>query len=138
MMRPALLRLVAPALLLAGCQTTSDPAEGGFFDGVSGIASGSYDARIDTAEADVAGAQARNEALAAQIRGSESELAQLKLQILQQRNTLGTPDAATASRIDRVLNDTPGGATPDARLAALQRSISEARALSADLARLSG
>lgn len=127
-----------PLLLAAACQTTTDPADGGFFAGVSGIASGSYDDRIDTAEADVAAAQTRNDALAAQIRGRESELAQLKLQILQQRDAVGTTDAATAARIDRVLNSTPTGSTQQARLAALQRSIQDARALSADLARLSG
>lgn len=125
-------------LALSACQTTTDPAEGGFFSGVSGIATGAYDERIASAEGDVAAAQARNDALAAQLRSSESELAQLKLKILQQRGAIGGGDAATATRIDRVLNDTPQGATPDAKLAALQRSISEARALSADLAKLSG
>lgn len=124
--------------LLAACQTTTDPAEGGFFNGVSGIATGAYDDRIDTAEADVAGAQARNDALAAQIRGQESELAQLKLKILGQRDALGPTDAATARRIDTVLNSAPSGRNDQERLAALQRSISEAKALSADLARLSG
>ncbi|UWR05506.1 hypothetical protein K3740_19750 (plasmid) [Ruegeria conchae] len=127
-----------PCLLLAGCQTTTDPADGGFFAGVSGITTGAYDDRIAAAEGDVATAEARNEALAAQIRNSESELAQLKLNILQQRDAIGGGDAATAARIDRVLNDTPTGATPDDKLAALQKSIAEARALSADLAKLSG
>lgn len=125
-------------LFLTACQTTTDPADGGFFAGVSGIATGAYDDRITAAEGDVAAAQARNDALAAQIRSSESELAKLKLKILQQRDATGGGDAATAARIDRVLNDTPGGATPEARLAALQKSISDARALSADLAQLSG
>ncbi|RLJ98510.1 hypothetical protein [Ruegeria conchae] len=127
-----------PCLLLAGCQTTTDPADGGFFAGVSGITTGAYDDRIAAAEGDVATAEARNEALAAQIRNSESELAQLKLNILQRRDAIGGDDAATAARIDRVLNDAPTGATPDAKLAALQKSIAEARALSADLAKLSG
>ncbi|MEX0319332.1 MAG: hypothetical protein AB3N21_15340 [Ruegeria sp.] len=132
-------RLIAlPCLLLAACETTTDPAEGGFFSGVFGITTGAYDERIETAEADVAAAEARNEALAAQIRSSESELAQLKLKILQQRDSIGGGDAATAARIDQVLNSNPTGSTPEARLAALQRSIADARALSADLARLSG
>lgn len=126
------------ALALTACQTTTDPAEGGFFSGVSGIATGAYDDRIDAAESDVAAAEARNEALAAQLRASETELAQLKLKILQQRDAIGGGDATTAARIDRVLNSNPTGATPEAKLAALQRGISEARALSADLAKLSG
>ncbi len=123
-------------LILAACQTTTDPAEGGFFAGVSGIATGAYDDRIATAEGEVATAQTRNEALAAQIQTSESELAKLKLGILQQRGALEGEDPATRKRIDRVLNSSPGGATPDAKLAALQRSIAEARALSSDLAKL--
>lgn len=126
------------SLTLTACQTTTDPADGGFIAGVSGIATGSYDQRIQAAETDLAAAQTRNDALAAQIRSSESELAQLKLTILQQRDTLGGIDAATADRVDRVLNSSPSGATSAAQLEALQRSISEARALSADLAQLSG
>ncbi|MEM1005704.1 MAG: hypothetical protein AAGK26_09985, partial [Pseudomonadota bacterium] len=126
------LRLTAlPCLLLTACQTTTDPAEGGFFSGVSGIATGAYDQRIETAEGEVAAAQVRNQALADQIRTSESDLAQLKLKILGQRDALGGTDAATSARIDRVLNSTPQAATPEAQLQALQRSISEARALSA-------
>ena len=129
---------ILPCLALAACQTTTDPAEGGFFAGVSGITTGAYDARVEAAESDVAAAQVRNEALASQVRASESELAQLKLTILQQRDAIGGGDPATAARIDRVLNSSPQGATPEARLEALQRSISEARALSSDLAKLSG
>ncbi|MFA3920352.1 hypothetical protein [Ruegeria hyattellae] len=134
------MRALFPLTLLAfaGCQTTTDPAEGGFFNGVSGIATGAYDDRIDAAEADVASAQTRNDALAAQIRGRESELAQLKLKILQQRDGLGGTDPATAQRIDRVLNSNPTGSTDAEKLASLQRSIADAKALSADLARLSG
>jgi hypothetical protein len=37
---------------LAACQTTTDPADGGFFAGVSGIATGAYDDRIEAAEGD--------------------------------------------------------------------------------------
>lgn len=34
-------------LLLAGCATTEDPHEGGFFGGVYGLGSGAYDRRIE-------------------------------------------------------------------------------------------
>lgn len=130
---------IFPACLgLAGCMTSSDPADGGFFNGVSGIASGSYQAQIDSDEAQVEASRARNAELAAQIRGAESELARLKVTIVNQRNALGTTDAATANRINRVLVSQPTGRTDAARLAALQRSIADARALSQDLAKLSG
>jgi len=123
---------------LAACTTSTDPADGGFFNGVSGIATGTYQDQIDATEAQVAASQARNANLAAQIRGSESELARLKVAIVNQRNALGSTDAATSNRINAVLVSQPTGSTDAARLAALQKSIADARALSQDLAKLAG
>ena len=37
---------VLGVLLLAGCQTTDDPREGGFIGGVGGLSSGAYEQRI--------------------------------------------------------------------------------------------
>ena len=126
-------------LPLAACtDLPQDPAEGGFFAGVSGITSGSYDARVDAAEADVDAARARNTELEAQIRRSETELSQLKLRILRQRNAMASADPGTSRRIDQVLRSQPTGDTQSARLASLRQAIGDARALSADLARLSG
>lgn len=130
--------IVFACIGVAACRTSTDPADGGFFNGVSGIATGSYQDQIDADEAEVEAARARNAALAAQLQGAEAELAQLKVRIINQRNAIGTTDAATASRINRVLASQPSGGTDAARLAALQRSIADARALSEDLARLSG
>ena len=124
---------------LAGCTTTStDPADGGFFNGVSGITTGTYQSQIDADEAQVDAARVRNANLAAQIQSSESELARLKVQIVNQRNALGATDAATSNRINAVLVSQPTGNTDAARLAALRQSIADARALSQDLAKLSG
>jgi len=130
--------IIVFTLVLAGCETSTDPAEGGFFNGVSGIASGTYQRQIEEDEADVAAAEQRNAALAAQIRGSESELANLKVRILNQRNSVGPTNAATTNRINRVLATEPTGSSDAEKLAALQRSIADARALSEDLAKLSG
>lgn len=125
-------------LPLAACtDLPEDPAEGGFFAGVSGITSGSYDARVEAAEADVETARARNAELEARIRSSESELSQLKLKILRQRNAMASADPGTSRRIDQVLRSQPSGETQSARLASLRQAIGDARALSADLARLS-
>lgn len=123
---------------LAACTTSVDPAEGGFFNGVSGIASGSYQNQIDADEAQVEASRERNANLAAQIQSAESELARLKVTIVNQRNALGNTDAATSNRINAVLVSKPAGNTDAARLAALQQSIADARALSQDLAKLSG
>lgn len=131
--------LVLACAGLAGCMTTStDPADGGFFNGVSGITSGTYQSQIEADEARIEASRARNAELAAQIEGAESELARLKVAIVNQRNALGATDAATTNRINTVLTSQPTGSTDAARLAALQRSIADARALSQDLAKLSG
>ncbi|WP_299729363.1 hypothetical protein [uncultured Tateyamaria sp.] len=123
---------------LSACMTTStDPADGGFFNGVSGITTGTYQSQIDADEAQIEASRVRNANLAAQIQSSESELARLKVQIVNQRNALGRTDTATSNRINAVLVAQPTGNTDAARLAALQQSIADARALSQDLAKLS-
>lgn len=144
-MRVKPLIITGVALGLAGCVTSEDPSEGGFFNGVSGINSGTYDARVAEREQSVAEAEARNEALSAeqarlsaQISSARSELAKLKLRILNQRNAAGSVDAQTDARVQSVLNAQPTGRTQSEQLAALQKTIADAKALSADLAKLSG
>lgn len=124
--------------LLAACQTSTDPAAGGFINGVSGIASGAYDQRIADAEAGVAGAQARNDGLAAQLNARETELSQLQARIRIQRAQLAQVDSATAGRVESVLAMSGTGATDAAKLASLQQAVAAARVLSADLAQLAG
>ncbi len=143
MTRTALLCTVA--LGLSACVSSEDPAEGGFFNGVSGITSGRYDERVAEREASVAEAEARNAALAqeqaqlaSQIKSAENELAKLRFRILQQKTALGPTDPRTEARVNAVLNSKPTGRTDAERLAALQKTIADAKALSADLARLSG
>lgn len=97
-------------VVLMACETSTDPADGGFFNGVAGITSGNYQSQIDEDEADVAAARVRNSGLADQISSSESKLARLKITILNQRNALGHTDSATSDRINRVLASDPGGA----------------------------
>ena len=128
---------VVVALPLLACTENPDPSEGGFFEGVQGITTGSYDQRIESKEADVASAQARNEALAAQISSAERELSKAKFDLLRQKQQATGLDSATAARVDRVLNANPGG-NDAATLAELESTIKAARDLSAELARLSG
>ena len=125
------------AFQLAGCTENPDPSQGGFFAGVQGISSGSYDDRIESREADVAAAQARNEALAGQISAAEQELSKAKFELLRQKQQATGLDAAMEARVDKVLNTNPGGGDA-ATLAELESTIKAARDLSAELARLSG
>lgn len=137
------LPLLGCGVLLSACVSSSDPADGGFFNGVQGISSGSYDARIDEREQAVVESQSRNTdlraeqaSLQAQIKASESELAKLKFTILQQKNATSGMDPQTSARVNAVLNAKPTGSTDQAKLAALQKTISDAKALSAELAKL--
>ncbi|MEY8098730.1 hypothetical protein AB9F29_15095 [Falsihalocynthiibacter sp. S25ZX9] len=137
------LPILGCSFLLSACVSSSDPADGGFFNGVQGISSGGYDARIDEREQAVVASQSRNSDLRAeeanlqaQIKASESDLAKLKFTILQQKNALSGMDPQTSARVNAVLNAKPTGATDQSKLAALQKTISDAKALSAELAKL--
>ena len=127
---------ILPAAMLLACSENPDPAQGGFFDGVQGITTGSYDQRIESREADVASAQARNEALAAQISTAEAELSKAKFELLRQKQKTANLDSTTAARVDKVLNTSPRGSDAQT-LAELESTIKAARDLSAELARLS-
>lgn len=145
----------AAALALAGCTTSDDPAAGGFLNGVAGVAGGGYQTRLDDRQGDVDAEQARAAALAAQQSGVAAqtasvgaqidalrdELTRLRIQIANQQAALrGAGVAIPASlsgRVTTVVNASPGGANDAARLANLQRAVADARALSAELARLS-
>lgn len=149
------LTICATLLLVAGCSTSDDPAAGGFISGVSGLASGGYQGRVDERQADVDDEQARAAALAgqqsavaaqtasvgAQIDALRDELTRLRIQIANQQAELRSAGvaipAALNARVNTVVNASPGGADDAARLANLQRAIADARALSAELARLS-
>lgn len=136
---------VGIALGLCGCVDSQDPAAGGFYNGLSGIATGGYEARVEEREVAVANAEARNaeltaeqRSLAAQISSTERSLTQARFQLLQQRNSAQGLDSATQARVNKVLAAKPKGSTEAARLADLQRLLSETRMLSEDLARLAG
>ncbi len=49
--------------LLSACQTSSDPTQGGLFGGVSGMASGAYDKRIQDRNQNLENEQDRNVAM---------------------------------------------------------------------------
>lgn len=142
-------RRLAVACALAavsGCVATSDdPAEGGFFNGVRGISSGSYDGRVAERQQAVAAAEVRNAALsaeqgalAAQIDATKQSLAQARFELLRQRDANPNLASDTRARVDAVLRARPGGATDAEQLESLQRLLAETRALSQDLAGLAG
>ena len=145
----------ASVLALTACEISEDPADGGFLSGVVGVAGGGYQSRIDVLEAQLAADQARASALAseqlrlqaasasnaAQIRNLRSQFAALQSVIQGQMATLDARgvgvSGALKAKAQVVAAATPGGSNDAARLASLRAAIADARALSADLSRLS-
>lgn len=142
-------------LALAACEVSQDPADGGFLSGIVGVAGGGYQGRVDEQETALANEQAQANALAAQeaqvaatnasiatqITQLRSELTALRIKISQQMADLQSAgvavNGATQTRVRAVVNNSPSGRTDAERLAALSAAIADARALSADLSRLS-
>jgi hypothetical protein len=131
-------RAAAALACLAGCAPISDdPAEGGFYSGVAGLAGGGYAARVDEREQAVAAAETEGAALSAELAALQGEHAALKSRVIQQRAALRaagvrlTPE--TEGRIQAVV-----AARPADRVADLERAIAEARTLSEQLAGLAG
>lgn len=150
MPRPALLLVTLPAILLTtACAQRgdlSDPAYGGFFNGIGNIADGTYDERIATREERVAALQARQQrllaernALSRKISAHQNALARLKHDLVVAKLSAGDNlDPATRARVDAAIAAEPSGQTPEQRLASLQKTIADTRKLAESLANLAG
>jgi hypothetical protein len=127
--------------LVAGCVQSDDPAEGGFYSGITGLAGGGYEARIAEREAAVTAAQSRQAALGAELTGLEREHAALQARLGQQRSVLRRAGVAippaTELRLDAALAG-PSETDPARRIAELERAIADDRRLSEQLAELGG
>lgn len=142
---PAIARLTLTltgcgALLLAACATSDNPADGGFLSGVSGLSSGTYDARIAERTAAVETEQARQAALTAELAALEGELAAQQRRIIERRAqaaAAGTPIPADLdARVNATLTAAPGGRTDDERLQNYRRAVADARELANLLANI--
>ena len=145
----------ASALALSACEVSQDPADGGFLSGIVGVAGGGYQARIDRLEAQLAADQAQANALAAEhlrlqaaSASTSAQLSNLRAQLAAQQAVLRdqvatleaqgiTVSSSIKARVQTVSSARPSGGSDAARLASLRAAISDARALSADLSRLS-
>ena len=135
------LLLLTATFGITACTTSGDPAAGGFVSGVSGVASGSYQQRIEAKEASVAEGQARTAELQAELAAASQQWSDWKLKMVQTRSRLANAGvvipASTQAKVNASLASTPSGNTDEARLAALQAAIANARALAAELEGLS-
>ena len=150
-----ILLLGISALALSACEVSQDPADGGFLSGIVGVAGGGYQGRVDERQAALDAEQAQANALAgeqqqvaatsaniaAEITRLRAEHTALRQRISQQLAALQSAGVAVnptlATKVRAAVNESPSGRTDAERLASLQAAISNARALSADLARLS-
>ncbi|SMP34787.1 hypothetical protein [Shimia sagamensis] len=126
-----------PVCLLSACVTSDDPADGGFVSGVAGITSGSYQARVDSLEAQATAEQARNADLSRQINAAEADLSYQQSKLKTQLATTQGVSRQMSTKVNRVISYASPAQNSDAKLSDLQRTIAEAKSLSLELAQLS-
>ena len=116
---------------LAACVTSENPADGGFFNGVSGLGQGTYQARIDTRNRELSSLQSANERLLAVQERQNAEAAALShdLASLQARYNTVSGDIDTLSA--RLANLNASGASVGSQMTRLQAIRSQRSALAA-------
>lgn len=133
--------LTLTVMCLGACNTSTDPGQGGFINGLSAIESGAYEKR----SADLVKQGNQQRVLQAQLRQDLAELnveyARLQELIRSQRNALASNKSALPVRLDERVNNILGSAEPvgdvSRQLKELKKSIAAARALTSELAKLS-
>lgn len=133
MTRTALALLIA-ATLIASCQTDSDPRAGGFIDGVTGLATGGYDAYVEkrtdrlgetqdhanVLQARAGAIAAEKAALEAELRHASDELTLLQRRLVDLRNDLTKTRRRTAAEKEKLEQANRNAATARARIESLQ------------------
>ena len=131
---PTALMIAATLLSLTGCVTSEDPADGGFFNGISGATGGAYDARVIEREKQVATAETRNAELTRQLATLRGEHNVVKNELIQKRAKLRASgvklSARSESQIQNALLASPQ------KVDSLRKAIADARTLSAQLTKL--
>jgi chromosome segregation ATPase len=89
--------IFAALLLLAGCATSPDPAQGGFISGVNGLLSGGYKQRVAEQSTDLEQMRMQQAAAEAQSNQARAALSERERQVAKLRGDV--------SRLDRSLKD---------------------------------
>jgi hypothetical protein len=121
-------------MLLTACQDSVDPAEGGFFNGIAGVAGGGYDARIAERAAEVGAAEVRNQDLTAQLAALRAEHSAIKNELIQKRAKLRAAGIRLSAGSERQIQAALA-ASPQ-KIASLRKAIADARVLSQQLTAL--
>ncbi|GGA21159.1 hypothetical protein [Neptunicoccus cionae] len=131
-------RLTIPlaAATLAGCVTSEDPGDGGFFNGVAGASNGTYDGRVASRQAEVDSAQAENARLTAELARLRGEHSAIKSDLIAARAKAQAAgvrlNATQEGQVAAALRSDP------ARVESLSKAIADARRLTDSIARLAG
>jgi septal ring factor EnvC (AmiA/AmiB activator) len=141
--------VAALALVVAGCATSQDPAEGGFISGVQNLSDGTYAKRVEEKEKTVAeksaeagSLEAEKSRLEAEIGATETDLAAARREVIRLRYALTSAKKPIPPEIEeKVVTLTtatpPPDADPAAKLAALRQTLADTRALAETLTKLS-
>ncbi|WP_069299852.1 hypothetical protein [Neptunicoccus sediminis] len=131
-----LLTITASVLILAGCVTSEDPGDGGFFNGVAGASYGTYERRVASRQAAVDSAQAENARLAGELARLRMEHSRAKSDLIAARanaQTAGVRLSATQEgQVAAALRADP------ARVESLSKAIADARRLTESIKGLAG
>lgn len=129
--------LAAVSLGLLGCETSENPADGGFISGVAAINAGTYDKRIAEREAKVAAGLATQAELEAELARLNGDYSALKSEIIRLRGEAVSAGKRLSplqqDKVNTILVNAPGGSTEEEKIANLRRAIADARALAAEL-----
>ncbi|MBR9865313.1 MAG: hypothetical protein GYB24_17945 [Rhodobacteraceae bacterium] len=127
---------VAAVLILAGCVTSQDPGDGGFFNGVAGASNGTYDQRVANRQAEVDRAQAENARLTSELARLRGEHSRAKSDLIAARSkarAAGVNLSPTQERqVAAALQSDP------ARVESLSKAIADARRLSETISQMAG
>ena len=128
------LLLIATLVTTAGCVTSEDPADGGFYNGIAGATDGTYDARVAEREKEVSDAETRNAELTNQLAALRAEHNSVKNELIQKRSKLRASgvklSANSEKQIQAALQSSPQ------KVASLSKAIADARKLSEQLSAL--
>ncbi|MEL7469492.1 MAG: hypothetical protein AAFN27_13625 [Pseudomonadota bacterium] len=150
--------LVLCTTVLSGCATNEAPSDGGFISGVKGVASGSYQDRVDERQENVDSLGTQESALreeeaiksqeiarnAQEISRLEGELEQVKFEIeislariRQLDRALTAQERQTVARArERQTLAAPGASVDAERLEALKNTITQANLLAEQLSKI--
>jgi len=115
------------ALLLQGCATSPDPAEGGFISGVSGLSSGAYKQRVQDRSAELERLRREQSEAEASAAAATATLSRRRAEVQTLKTEIARLDQAIAADQARAASRRAGNAEIAARNRMLQDDLGKAR-----------